>query len=77
MQRRDDDRERGAWERARWIAAVLLSPHAKKGKSIQPRDLTVFPWEKQERTEQDDAEAAAKRAELFAQWDNEIQVKYG
>jgi len=77
IQERDMERERAEWERTRWLATVLLSPHLRKGKTMQPRDLVVFPWEKQERTEADDAAAAAKLAELFAQWDNDIEQKYG
>lgn len=33
------------WERTRWMAAVLLSPHTKNGKGIAPRDLIRFPWD--------------------------------
>jgi hypothetical protein len=27
------------WERFRWLGAVILQPHAKKGKRIKPKDL--------------------------------------
>ena len=37
---------RNDWERTRWLAAISLSPHAKKGKPIKPKDLIVFEWEK-------------------------------
>ena len=40
-----EERERGEWERVRWLAALLLQPHAKKGRSIKPTDLAKFPWE--------------------------------
>lgn len=33
------------WERARWIASVLLTPHTKQGKGMRPRDLIQFPWD--------------------------------
>lgn len=33
------------WERTRWMAAVLLSPHTKSGKGMAPRDLIRFPWD--------------------------------
>jgi hypothetical protein len=40
------DRERAAWERARWTATIGLQPHTAKGKHIKPADLCTFPWEK-------------------------------
>jgi hypothetical protein len=41
-----EQRDRTVWEAARWQAAVLLSPHLKKGKQIRPQQLIKFPWEK-------------------------------
>ena len=37
-------KEQGEWERARWISAIIINPHIKK--NLQPKDITVFPWEK-------------------------------
>jgi hypothetical protein len=34
------------WERTRWLATMLIQPHAKKGQRITPERLAVFPWEK-------------------------------
>lgn len=39
-------RQRREWERSRWIATVLLSPNVKKGKTLKPKDLIEFEWEK-------------------------------
>lgn len=39
---------RNDWERTRWLAAILLSPHAKKGKPIKPKDLIKFEWDERE-----------------------------
>ena len=39
---------RNDWERTRWLATIILSPHAKKGKAIKPKDLIKFDWEKPE-----------------------------
>lgn len=39
---------REEWERTRVLASLLLSPHAKKGKSIKPTDLLPFEWDKKE-----------------------------
>ena len=41
-----EQRERMEWERTRWLAVRMLSPHVKKGRKLQPQDLGVFPWEK-------------------------------
>jgi len=35
--------EQGEWERARWLACVIINPHLKK--SISPGKITTFPWE--------------------------------
>jgi hypothetical protein len=39
---------RNDWERTRWLATIILSPHAKKGRAIKPKDLITFEWEKTE-----------------------------
>jgi len=39
---------RNEWERTRWLATIILSPHAKKGRPIKPKDLIKFDWEEQE-----------------------------
>ena len=38
-------RERSEWERARWLAAIMIAPYAPKGKTIKPSDIARFPWE--------------------------------
>lgn len=38
---------REAWERARWMAWIGLTPYAEKGNSIELTDLVIFPWEPQ------------------------------
>jgi hypothetical protein len=43
--RNQEAMEQMAWERARWMAAALLSPHAKAGSKIKPTDLAKFPWD--------------------------------
>lgn len=37
--------DRSNWERVRWQTALLLNVHTKKGSSVKPKDLAVFPWE--------------------------------
>lgn len=39
-------REQHHWERARWIATVLLQPHTKPNTRMKPTDVAQFPWEK-------------------------------
>lgn len=40
-----DQQHRTSWEQTRWLATVLLQPHAKKGRKLKPSDLLQFPWE--------------------------------
>ena len=40
-----EQNEQAEWERARWMACVIINPHLKK--SIDPKKITTFPWEKQ------------------------------
>lgn len=37
---------RNEWERTRWLGTIILAPHQKKGKSLKPRDLIEFDWER-------------------------------
>jgi len=52
--READSRE--AWERGRFMASVMLQPWSKK--SLKPRDICTFPWEKEE-------EAGTSSKEMF------------
>jgi len=42
----EEVRQQAEWERTRWLATLMLSPHTKKGHSIKPQDLAICPWEK-------------------------------
>lgn len=42
----EENREKQHWERSRWLAALLLQPHVKKGTRLKPTDIAKFPWEK-------------------------------
>lgn len=44
---RETHRYRAEWERARWMAAVMVSPYSKGNKKIKPSDIVTFPWEKE------------------------------
>lgn len=39
----EEQRDRGAWERMRMLAAITIQPHVKK--RISPKNLIQFPWE--------------------------------
>ncbi len=42
----EEIRERMEWERTRWLGSMIMQPHLKKGRKLQPKDLMQFPWEK-------------------------------
>ena len=44
--RAQEMKERGEWERTRWLGTLVLQPHLRKGRKLQPKDLAEFPWEK-------------------------------
>lgn len=70
------EREKSEWERSRWMCAVLLAPYSGKGKTIKPKDLTVFPWEKGEDTKAD-PEREKRLKEIGDRWDAEMKKRYG
>jgi len=49
VQEREEDMI-DAWNRSRWIAALLLSPHSKRGQRIKLSDIAVFPWDENKKT---------------------------
>jgi len=60
------EQEKQEWERVRWLAAVLLQPHAKKGTRIKPTDIAKFPWDKKRKNKEDNA----MLANVLKQWAN-------
>lgn len=42
-----DQEEKAHWERARWVAYLLLQPHDMKRKLKKLADIVEFPWEKE------------------------------
>jgi|TARA_Y100001973_G_scaffold78272_1_gene114869 hypothetical protein len=40
---------RESWEIARQIVSTLLSPHTKKGQSINPKKLWPFSWDRKQK----------------------------
>lgn len=43
-----DQDMQSAWERARWMACVIINPHLKR--AVDPKKITTFPWEKVKKT---------------------------
>ena len=38
-----DQNQQAEWERARWMACVIINPHLKR--AVDPKKITTFPWE--------------------------------
>ena len=62
-----DYKERCEWERTRWLATVLIQPHAKKGRRIKPEDLVQFEWERPEQKVEYDEERVKRNAAWLEQ----------
>tara|TARA_R110002020_G_scaffold154529_8_gene334424 strand:- start:1320 stop:1625 length:306 start_codon:yes stop_codon:yes gene_type:complete len=50
--KKEQQKTQESWEQTRWIAAVLLQPHMKKGKRMKPTELVKFPWEENKNKKQ-------------------------
>ena len=78
IQEKENDQYRTEWERTRWLAhtlfSAIISPYTKKASQVKPKDLIVFPWEKEEEKQ---VEPNRNREDLFNKWDAEIKAKYG
>ena len=61
-------RERGEWDRVRWSTTLLLNIHLGKGKSIKPKDLITFDWDKS--TQKEDFEKLKAKAEFIKKMEN-------
>lgn len=70
----ETDKNRDTWERARWLAAISLQPHAKKGATIKPTDLIKFDWDNEQKQT---AKPKKDVQELWAKWDAEMKAKHG
>ena len=56
-------RERQEWERCRWQTCLLLNVHFKKGRTVKPKDLIKFEWDKKD--SEVDFEKLKNRAEFI------------
>tara|TARA_R110000824_G_scaffold19865_2_gene76043 strand:+ start:223 stop:498 length:276 start_codon:yes stop_codon:yes gene_type:complete len=56
-------REKQDWERCRWQTCLLLNIQLAKGKTLKPKDLIEFDWDKKE--SKIDFEKLKNRAEFI------------
>lgn len=54
--------EQAEWERARWIACVIINPHLKR--SISPNKITTFPWEVEKKRKRFDVDKIIKESQF-------------
>ena len=45
-------RQQQEWERVRWSTILLLNIQLPKGKTLKPKDLVEFEWEKKDNKEE-------------------------
>jgi len=75
--RRDEEaKAKEDWERMRVLATILLSPHAKKGHTIKPKDVLVFPWEEKAKKKRMKPLSPEERAKRFGDWDKYAKKKW-
>ena len=61
------------WERARWMACVIINPHVKK--NLKPRDVTKFPWETKRNIKSKEEIEAIRAEALLYQKINDKKIK--
>ena len=64
----DTAHQQQSWERARFVALVLLQPHTKKGKKLKPSDVCQFEWEKDVIKAQAETEHSEERIKHLAKY---------
>ena len=67
----DQAKQQAAWERSRFIAHILLQPHAKKGSRIKAEDIVQFSWEKQREAQKSQVKFSDKRIKELAKYSEE------
>ena len=67
-----EQNQQAEWERARWMACVIINPHMKR--SISPKKITTFPWEKTRKNKQQ-VKADIERLRLESEFDDKVQEK--
>jgi len=67
-----EQNQQADWERARWMACVIINPHLKRG--IAPGKITTFPWERTRKKKQE-MEYDIERLRLESEFDDKVQAK--
>ncbi len=67
----DNGKQQAAWERARFVAHILLQPHTKKGTRIKPEDICQFTWEKQKELEKSEVSFSEERIKELVKYSEE------
>ncbi len=65
--------EQAQWERARWIACVIINPHLKR--AISPGKITTFLWEVEKKRKRFDVEKIIKESQLDDMIQEELKKK--
>lgn len=61
--------EQTHWERARWMACVIINPHLKR--SIEPQKITTFPWEKERKKK--NIKSDLEKLKQMSEYDDRVQ----
>tara|TARA_R100000655_G_scaffold70678_4_gene108972 strand:+ start:4886 stop:5224 length:339 start_codon:yes stop_codon:yes gene_type:complete len=67
-----EQNQQAEWERARWMACVIINPHLKR--NISPKKITTFPWEKTRKTK-NQAMNDIERLRKESEFDDKVQSK--
>tara|TARA_R100001015_G_C4585166_1_gene141176 strand:- start:101 stop:409 length:309 start_codon:yes stop_codon:yes gene_type:complete len=67
----DNGRQQAAWERSRFVAHILLQPHAKKGTRIKAEDICQFTWEKERDLQNSEVRFSKERIKELAKYSEE------
>jgi len=64
--KQEEQNQQQEWERTRWLATIMLQPHSKKGQSIKPRDVAIFPWEEKRKKNKQSNDMLAQQLKAWA-----------
>jgi len=68
-----EQNQQADWERARWMACVIINPHLKR--AIDPKKITTFPWESKTHKTQKDRKKNIEKLLEESQFDDKVQSK--
>ena len=75
----ENRREKSEWERVRWQSTLILNMFAKKGQTIKPKQIAVFPWEEEVKIKPPPGKLLSRQEQLakFAAYDKKMREKWG